>query len=44
MDLFRRKELMDPAEIEALAGLRPLFDPVFAYLIEGASQLISPTS
>jgi hypothetical protein len=36
MDLFRRKELMDPAEIEALAGLRPLYDPVFAYLIEGA--------
>jgi hypothetical protein len=27
---------MDPFEIEALAGLRPLFDPVFRHLIERA--------
>jgi hypothetical protein len=28
--------MMDPSEIEALAGLRPLFDLVFRHLIEGA--------
>lgn len=36
MDLFRRREMMDPLEIGALAGLRPLFDPVFDHLLEGA--------
>lgn len=36
MDLFRRPDRMDPREIEALAGLRPLYDPVFNHLLEGA--------
>ena len=36
MDLFRRKDRMDHTEIEALAGLRPLFDPVFDHLCRGA--------
>jgi hypothetical protein len=38
MDMFRRKERMDHAEIEALAGLRPLFDPVFDHLYRGACK------
>ena len=36
MDLFRRKELMDVEEIHALAGLRPLYDPILGHLLEGA--------
>jgi hypothetical protein len=36
MGLFRHPDRMDPNEIEALAGLRPLYDPVFNHLLEGA--------
>ena len=36
MSLFRRPEKMKVSEIHALAGLRPLYDPVFSYLLEGA--------
>lgn len=42
MDLFRRKERMDSEESEALAGLRPLYDPVFAHLLEGAVRGVVP--
>ena len=36
MSMFRRPEKMKVSEIEALAGLRPLHDPVFSHLLEGA--------
>lgn len=42
MDLFRCEDRMDPKEIEALAGLRPLFDPVFDHLLEGAIKGVVP--
>jgi hypothetical protein len=38
MDLFRRQDGMDSREIDALAGLRPLYDPVLSYLLEGAHK------
>lgn len=36
MSLFRRPPMMDRGEILALAGVQPLFDPVFSHLLEEA--------
>jgi hypothetical protein len=37
-ETFRRPAMMAPGEIQALAGLQPLFDPVFDHLLENAIQ------